>query len=176
MQRDWGGIAKISQCQNFYLAWALHYNPTCGVRFWEEIVFLRWLSPSRGYAISTEADISSAPSIEQSAMISGLDRSRARGRDFGGRERRFVGGECDSYGGKQSSSEKELWQCRYGSRNNHISEKCWEKFYRAEWTQLSESDSTAPLALLRTIYPLPPLFLNLSLLYWHIRNIIDFDS
>jgi len=34
-----GGILKISQCQNFYLAWILHYDLKRGVRFWEEIVF-----------------------------------------------------------------------------------------------------------------------------------------
>jgi len=33
---------------------------------------------------------------------------------------------------------------RHCGRSNYISEKCWEKFGRPEWVQLSESDSSAP--------------------------------
>jgi len=32
------------------------------------------------------------------------------------------------------------------------------------------------VALLRTIHPIPPLFLDFSLLYWHMRSMIDFDN
>ena len=37
--------------------------------------------------VSTRADVFSAPSIEQSAIVSGRGRSRGRGHDFGGRGR-----------------------------------------------------------------------------------------
>ena len=40
---------------------------------------------SRVMRVSTETDVSSAPSIEQSTMVSGRDRGRGRNRDFGGR-------------------------------------------------------------------------------------------
>jgi len=40
--------------------------------------------------VSTGPDVSSAPSIEQSAMVSGCGRGRGLGRYFGGRE-------CGSY-------------------------------------------------------------------------------
>jgi len=53
---------------------------------------------SRVMRLSTGADVSSAPSIEQSAMVS--RRGRSHGRDFGGRGREFVGGERGLYGGK----------------------------------------------------------------------------
>jgi len=56
--------------------------------------------------VSTGSDVSSAPSIEQSVMISGRGRGRGRGRDFGRRGRGFVGGGRGSYGGRQSTSEK----------------------------------------------------------------------
>ena len=75
-------------------------------------------------------------------MISGRDRSRDR--DFEGRGRGSVGRERGSYGGRQSTSEKGSRQCRHCERGNHISEKCWKKFGRLEWAQLSESNPPAP--------------------------------
>jgi len=49
---------------------------------------------SRIIRISTGADVSSAPSIEPSTMVSGRGRGRDpdRGRDFEGRERGSIGG------------------------------------------------------------------------------------
>jgi len=55
---------------------------------------------SRIMQVSTRSDVSSAPSIEQSAMIFGHGRSRGHGCDFGGRGRGFVGGGRGSYGGR----------------------------------------------------------------------------
>ena len=60
--------------------------------------------------VSTGADVSSPPSIEQSAMISGRGcgrgRGRDRGRDFRGRGREFVESEHGSYESRQSASVK----------------------------------------------------------------------
>ena len=61
---------------------------------------------SRVMRVSTEADISSAPSIEQTAMIFGRGRSRGRDHDFGGQGCRSLGGRRSSYGGRQSASER----------------------------------------------------------------------
>jgi len=66
--------------------------------------------------VFTVSDILFAPSIEQTAMISGEQsamisdrgRDRGRGRDFGERERGFVEGGHGSYGSRQSASEKGL--------------------------------------------------------------------
>jgi len=38
---------RSSRYRNFYLVWVLHYDPRCGVKYWEEIVFPCWLPPSR---------------------------------------------------------------------------------------------------------------------------------
>ena len=59
---------------------------------------------SRDMRVFTRDDVSSAPFIEQSAMIFGRDRGC--GSDFGGRGRGFVGDGRGSYGGRQSASEK----------------------------------------------------------------------
>ena len=53
-----------------------------------------------------EANVSSAPSIEHPVMISGRDRGRGRGRDFGGRGHEFFGGRCDFYGGRRGVIDK----------------------------------------------------------------------
>ena len=45
--------------------------------------------------VSYGSKISSAPSIEQSAVIFSRGRGRGRGRDFGGRERGFIGVDVD---------------------------------------------------------------------------------
>ena len=75
-------------------------------------------------------------------MVSGRGHGRGRGPDFG-RGRGFVGGERGSYGGRQSTFEKGPRQCRQCEPINHIFEKCWEKFGRPEWAQLSGSDCSA---------------------------------
>ena len=95
---------------------------------------------SRVMRVSTGSDVS-APSVEHSAMISG--RERGRGCDFGGRGREFVGGGCGSYGSRHSAFEKGSQQCRHCGCSDHISKKCWEKFGRPEWAQLSDSGSPA---------------------------------
>ena len=72
---------------------------------------------------STGADVSPAPSIKQSVVVSGCGRGRSHSRDFGGGRSSFGGG-CGSYGGRQIGLDKELRQCKHYKRNNHISEKC----------------------------------------------------
>ena len=53
--------------------------------------------------VSTGADVSTASSIEQSAMASGRDRGRGHGRDFVGGCGSFEG--RGSYSGKQSDDK-----------------------------------------------------------------------
>jgi len=73
-------------------------------------------------------------------MVSGRGRHRRhRGHDFG--ERGSLGGGRDSYGGRQNGFDKGPHQCRHCEGNNHISEKCWEKFGHPEWVELVDSDS-----------------------------------
>ena len=50
---------------------------------------------SRVMRVSTRSDVSSAPSIEQSTMISGRGKSCGRGHDFGGQRRGLVRGGCE---------------------------------------------------------------------------------
>ena len=74
--------------------------------------------------VSTGADVTTAPSIEQSAMASGRGRGRGldRGRDFvGGRD--SFGGSRGSYGDRQTVEDKGPRLCKRCGRNNHISEK-----------------------------------------------------
>ena len=66
---------------------------------------------SRVMRVSTGAAVSSAPSIEQSAMVSGCGCGRDR--DFGESGRGFVGGGRGSYGGRHSASEKGSRQCKH---------------------------------------------------------------
>ena len=91
---------------------------------------------SRVMSISTRADVSTAPSIEQSIMASG----RGKSRDFIGGRATF-GGSRGSYGSRQTVGDKKPRQCKYCERNNHISEKCCEKFDRPEWA-LVDIDTT----------------------------------
>jgi len=76
--------------------------------------------------IFTRGDVTTAPSIEQFAKVSGRDRDRARERDFVGGCDSF-GGDRDSYDGEHTVGDKGTRQCKHHERNNHISEKCWEK-------------------------------------------------
>jgi len=74
-------------------------------------------------------------------MISGRDRGRGHGCDFG--LRTWIRWRWMWILWK-SVSEKGPQQCRHYERSNHISEKCWEKFGCPEWAQLSDSSSPAP--------------------------------
>ena len=47
-------------------------------------------------------------------------------------------------GGKQIVGDKGARQCKHCGRNNHISEKCYEKFGRLKWAQLADDDTSAP--------------------------------
>jgi len=78
---------------------------------------------SRVMHISTGADVSPTPSIEQSAMVfeRGRGRDRDRDRDFGDRGS-FVG-DRGSYDGRRNIVDKGPGQCKHCGRNNHISEK-----------------------------------------------------
>jgi len=82
---------------------------------------------SRVMRVFTGADVSPTLSIEQLAMISRLGRGRGSDCDFG-RGRGSFGGDRGSYGGRHGSFDKGPRQCKYCRRNNHIFEKCWEKF------------------------------------------------
>ena len=68
-------------------------------------IFFRVLRVSNGDSVS------SAPTIEQSVMISERDRDRGHGRDFGG-HKSFERGH-GSYGGRQSGSDKGPRKCRH---------------------------------------------------------------
>jgi len=114
---------------------------------------------SRIMHVSTEADVTTAPSIEHSAMASGRGRGRGREHDFiGGRD--LFGGHRGSYGGRQTVGDKGLRQCKHCGRNNHISEKCWEKFGRPEWAQLVDTDT--PLLGDITYVPAPSIHYGTS--------------
>ena len=84
---------------------------------------------------------------------------RGRDRHFGGRGCGFVGGGRESYRGRQSASEKGPRQCRHYGRSNHISEKCWEKFGRPEWAQLSVFGSPAPCGTQNSSSAIPGSFM-----------------
>ena len=101
---------------------------------------------SRIMRVSTGADVTTAPSIEQSVMASGRGRGRGRdrGRDFVGGDGSFGGG-CGSSGTKLTISDKRSRLCKHYGRTNHISDKCWEKFDSPEWAQLV--DINTPLWL-----------------------------
>jgi len=112
--------------------------------------------------VSTGADVSSAPSIEQSVMVS--EHCRGRDRDFGGRGRGFIGRECGSYGGRQplrkafsnaSTVDAVIISSRSVGRNS------------VDLSGHSYLILTLLLhvALLRTFHPLSLLFLNLPQLY-----------
>ena len=62
--------------------------------------------------VFTRAYMSHAPSIEQSAMISGRERGCDRDNDFGGESDLFGGGR-GSCGSRQTVSDKEPMQCKH---------------------------------------------------------------
>ena len=92
-------------------------GPTLRSQVWNQI--LRDSIPtliatfSRIMRVFTGLNVSSAPSIEQFAMIFGRGRGRGRGLDFGERGREIVGRGGGYYGGRQSASEKSLRQYRH---------------------------------------------------------------
>jgi len=75
---------------------------------------------------------------------------------------------------KKSASEKGPRQCRHYGRSNHISEKCWEKFGRLEWAQLSDSGSPAPCGTSQSSsYAIPGSFMVvLSQEYDRLRQLV----
>jgi len=86
------------------------------------------------------------------------------------------GGGHGSYGGRQSASEK-----RPGNAGIVYAVITFTRSAGRNLVDLSGHSYLSlilllRISLLRTICPLPPLFLDLPLLYWHMRNIIDFDS
>jgi len=128
---------------------------------------------SRVMRVSTEFEASSAPSIEQSAIIFGRCKVRGRGRDFGGQWRGFAGGGRGSYGGKQSASEKA--PCNIGIVDVLIT------FLKSAGRNLDISNGHNYLilvllprvVLLRVLHL---LFLTLPRLYCRKKSMIDFDS
>jgi len=68
--------------------------------------------------MSTGADVSLAPSIKQSAIVSerGSGRGHGHDRDFG---HGSFGGR-GFYGGRQSLFDKGPQQCKHYGRNNHL--------------------------------------------------------
>ena len=70
-----------------------------------DIIFTLTVTFYRVMRVSTGADISSAPTIEQSVKVSG--RGRGQGRDFGrARVRGSFGGGRGSYGGRHGVFDK----------------------------------------------------------------------
>jgi len=72
----------------------------------------------------------------------GRGRGRGRGRDFGGGRGSFGAGRNIPVG-QLNASDNGSRHCTHCGRNNNISEKCWMKFGRPEWTQLADSDPHA---------------------------------
>jgi len=60
---------------------------------------------SRIMRVSTGADVSPAPCVEQSTMVSGCDIGRGRDHDFRGRG--SFGRGCESYSGRHNGFGKE---------------------------------------------------------------------
>ena len=67
-----------------------------------ESIFTLIATFSRVMQVFTGADVSPAPSIEQSVMISKRGRGRGRCRDFKGRGHGSIGGGRGSVGGGQT--------------------------------------------------------------------------
>ena len=146
---------RISQCQFLSGLSPTLRSQVRGQILREDSIFTLTATFSRVMRVFTGADVSSAPFIEQSVMISGRDRGYGRGRVFGGRGREFIRGGRDSYGGRQSASEK-------GPHNAGIVNAvitCLRSVGR------NLVDLSGHVALLRTIHPFPPLFLDLSQSY-----------
>jgi len=119
---------------------------------------------SRVMRVSLELIVFSAPSIEQSVMISGCGRGRGRGRDFRGRGRGFVGGGRGSYEdrvplrkdpGNASTVDAIITSPRSAERN----------LIDLSGQSYLSLILLLRIALLRTIHSLPLLFLDLPLLY-----------
>ena len=87
--------------------------------------------------------MSYTPSIEQFTMVSRRGRGcgRSHNRDFGGCG--SFGGWHGSHGDRQTSGDKKPRQCKHCGRNNHMSEKCWEKFGHLGWAQPDDVNNPA---------------------------------
>jgi len=115
--------------------------------------------------VFTGADVSSTPSIEQSAMVSGRGCGRDRGHDFGGRGRGFIGSGRGLYEGRQSASEKGLRQASTVDAVNTSPRSVERNSVNLSGHNYLSLTLLLCVALLRTIHPLPPLFLHLPQLY-----------
>ena len=116
-------------------------------------------------------DVSHAPTIEQSAMISGRGRGCSRGCDFGGRG--SLGGGRGSYGGRQSGFDKGQCQCKYcgeiitsfrSAKRNLIA------LNEHKWLILT----LLPLVILLMLLQPLMVLLVLPLWYFHRLSMIDY--
>ena len=126
--------------------------------------------------VSTGADVSSASSIDQSAMYSGRGRGRGHGGGATFRGGGSFGARDNVPGGQLNLSDKGPRHCTHYDQNNHIFEKCWTKFGRPEWAQLADYEHHPHVILFRLFHLLFLIHLVLSLLYYHRRNMIDYVS
>jgi len=92
---------------------------------------------SRVRCVSMRGDSSSGVSfsVEKSAMVVG-----GRGRGGG----RGCGRGHDSRGGHGHENMGPR-HCAHCSRNNHTSDKCWDKFGKSEWAQIADTTCTSAL-------------------------------
>jgi len=126
---------------------------------------------SRVMWVFTGADISSAPFIKQSAMVS----ERGRDRDFRGWGHEFL--DVDVARMEADRVPLRKVPSNAGTMDAVIT------FRRSAGRNLVDLSGHNYLslillllvALFRTIHPLPLLFLDIPRLYWH-RSMIDFDS
>jgi len=47
--------------------------------------------------------------------------------------------------GERKRKDKSPRHCAHYSRNNHTSEKCWDKFSKSEWAQIADTTCTSAL-------------------------------
>ena len=136
--------------------------------------------------VSTGVDVSSAPSIEQSAIVSergygcdcdrdfrgrglgfvggGRGYGRGRGRDFGRQGLGFVRGGRGSYGGSRVPVRKDLDNVGTVDAVITSSRSTGRNLVDLSGHNFLSLTPLLRVALLRTIRPLPPLFPDFSLL------------
>ena len=61
-------------------------------------------------------------------------------------------------------------------KNNHIFEKCWEKFGHLEWPHLVDADSGTLGEVTILLQPLSLVLLLLPVWYYHRTSMIDYDN
>jgi len=138
MRQHWGGIIKISQCQSFYLAWAIHYDPRCAVRFWRRQYYHVNCHLLESYA-SIYWSWCFLYTIHWAVCHDFWTWQRSWSWSWFWRMRMWIRWRWTWILWRQTdASEKGPQQCRHCGRSNHISEKCWE------WAQLSDSATPAP--------------------------------